>query len=229
MRLAKQHLDIGMFTEVVDQHHAFWEEVVGLRFDMELPLRRGWVQHRFDAHDSVVKVNHWVEPLPDVPPTGYVGLTIARDGGAVWEGEAPEGNRVRLVPKGTDGIVGIGITVSTPDPARMMDFYIGAMEFERVAPQVARCGDTLLFVEKGPGGSETDDFTGSGYRYLTVQIFDADKECQGIIARGGRLARAPADYGKIARVAFVKDPDGNWIEISARASLTGVAVGTEKK
>ena len=147
--------------------------------------------------------------------------------GVGWVGKGRRPGAIPGIP--TDGIVGIGITVSTPDPARMMDFYIGAMEFERVAPQVARCGDTLLFVEKGPGGSETDDFTGSGYRYLTVQIFDADKECQGIIARGGRLARAPADYGKIARVAFVKDPDGNWIEISARASLTGVAVGTEKK
>jgi lactoylglutathione lyase len=25
------------------------------------------------------------------------------------------------------------------------------------------------------------------------------------------------------RFGFVKDPDGNWIEISARASLTGIA------
>jgi lactoylglutathione lyase len=223
MRLAKQHVDIGMFTADIAANRAFWGETVGLRLDMELPLRRGWVQHRFDAHDSVIKVNHYVDPLPQTPLTGYVGLTIARDGGPVWEGTSPEGNRVRLVPKGTDGVVGIGITVATPDPSRMMDFYVGAMEFERVAPQIARCGDTLLFVEQGPGGSETEDFIGAGgYRYLTVQIYDADKETDGIVARGGRLARAPENYGKIARVSFVKDPDGNWIEMSARASLTGV-------
>ena len=231
MKLAKQHVDIGMFTQAIDRHHAFWENEVGLRFDMELPLRKGWVQHRFDAHNSVIKVNHYTDALQKMPLTGYTGLTIARDGGPIWEGHHPDGGRVRLVPKGTDGVVGIGITVSTSDPARMMDFYVGAMEFERVAPQIARCGDTLLFVEKGEGGHETEDFIGPGpcYRYLTVQIYDADKDTDGIISRGGRLARAPTDYGKIARVAFVKDPDGNWIEISARASLTGVAVGVEKK
>ena len=33
------------------------------------------LQHRYDAHDSVIKVNHQREPFPAVPPTGYVGLT----------------------------------------------------------------------------------------------------------------------------------------------------------
>ena len=129
---------------------------------------------------------------------------------------------VRLVPPGTDGVVGIGVTVSTPDPARMMAFYTDALELETVAPNVARCGDSLLFVVEGPGGSETDDFVGPNFRYLTVQIFDADAACDDIVARGGRLARKPVTFGDVARYGFVKDPDGNWIEISARASLTGI-------
>jgi lactoylglutathione lyase len=129
---------------------------------------------------------------------------------------------VRLVPTGTDGVVGIGITVRTPEPARMMAFYLGAMEFDAVGPRTARCGDTLLFVEKGPGGSPGDDFVGPAFRYLTVQIFDADEACRGIVARGGTLARAPVSFGQVARFGFVADPDGNWIEISARASLTGI-------
>lgn len=230
MRLAKQHLDIGMFTKSVERHHDFWESEVGLRFDMELAVSEDWVQHRFDAHNSVIKVNDNRNPMRDWPPTGYVGLTIARDNGPLWEGMHPDGGRVRLVPQGTDGIVGIGITVATPNPARMMDFYIGAMEFERVSENVACCGDTLLFVERGVGGVETDDFKalGAGYRYLTIQIFDADKDTDGILRRGGRLASAPTDYGTIARVSFVKDPDGNWIEVSARASLTGVVPGAVK-
>lgn len=227
MRLAKQHLDIGLFTASIEQHHAFWENEVGLRFDLELPVSEGWGQHRFDAHNSVIKVNDNRNPMREWPPTGYTGLTIARNSGGVWEGQHPDGGRVRLVPKGTDGVVGIGITVTTPNPARMMDFYIGAMEFERVSESVARCGDTLLFVERGAGGVETDDFKalGPGYRYLTIQIFDADEDTNGILRRGGRLAAAPTDYGTIARVSFVKDPDGNWIEVSARASLTGVVPG----
>ena len=90
--------------------------------------------------DSVIKVNHHEDEMPAWPPSGYVGLAIARDGVAPWSGRHPDGGAVRLVPTGTDGIVGIGITVSTPDPARMMAFYVDAMEFEAVAPSVARCG-----------------------------------------------------------------------------------------
>lgn len=219
MKLAKAHLDIGLFTQDIDRQRAFWRDIAGLRLDHELPMAAGWVQHRFDAHDSVVKLNHWMAGLPALPPTGYAALTIARDGAAEWQGHDPDGNRVRLVPPGTDGVSGIGITVTTPDPVRMMAFYLGAMEFEQAGPKVARCGDSLLFVEEGPGGSDGDDFIGRGFRYLTVQIFDADQACADIVARGGRLARAPINFRGVARYGFVKDPDGNWIEISARNSL----------
>ncbi len=222
MRLAKPHLDIGLFTNDIASHRAFWSEVVGLRLDHELDLGNGWVQHRYDAHDSVIKVNHIPAPLTAQPPSGYTGLTLARAGAAVWEGRHPDGDTVRLVPPGTSGNVGIGITVRTPEPTRMMDFYLGPMEFESAGPRSARCGDSLLFVEEGPGGSKTDDFIGPAFRYLTVQIFDADEACDQIVARGGSLGRAPISHGKVARYGFVCDPDGNWIEISARASLTGI-------
>lgn len=223
MRLAKQHLDIGLFTADIAAHGRFWGETVGLRLDHQLPFDDLWVQHRYDAHDSVVKVNHYQHPMPVCPPSGYVGLTIARAGASVWEGRHPGGEIVRLVPPGTDGVVGIGITVRTPEPARMLDFYLGAMEFAAAGPNAARCGDTLLFVEKGPGGIDSEYFIGPNFRYLTVQIFDADAECAAIVARGGRLGRAPVNFGQIARYGFVLDPDGNWIEMSARTSLTGIA------
>lgn len=221
MKLAKPHLDLGMFTRQIGKHREFWGGTVGLRLDHELQLKPGWVQHRFDAHNSVVKVNHWADELPALPPTGYIGLSIARQGTPGWEGRHPDGNWVRLVPPGSDGITRIGITVRTPDPARMMAFYVDAMEFECVAPNVARCGDSLLFVEPGAGGSETEDFIAPGYRYLTVQIFDADQSMRDIAARGGRIAREAVSFKDVARYGFVKDPDGNWIEISARTSLTG--------
>lgn len=223
MKLAKPHLDIGLFTRQIGKHREFWGGNVGLRLDHELELRKGWVQHRFDAHNSVVKVNHWSDDLPPLPPTGYVGLTIARAGHPAWEGRHPDGGVVRTVPPGTDGVTRIGITVRTPDVARMMAFYTQAMEFDRVDDHTARCGDTLLFVERGVGGTETEDFIAPGYRYLTVQIFDADQSMADIVARGGRIAREAVSFGNVARYGFVKDPDGNWIEISARTSLTGIA------
>lgn len=222
MRLAKPHLDIGLFTNDIAAQGSFWSGTVGLTLDHELKLANGWIQHRYDAHDSVIKINHITAPLVNQPRSGYTGLTIARAGAPAWEGRHPDGDTVRLVAPGTDGIVGIGITVCTPDPVRMMDFYLDAMEFEQAGPSIARCGDSLLFVEEGPGGSETDDFIGPAFRYLTVQIFDADEACEQIVARGGRLGRAPVSLGEIARYGFVCDPDGNWIELSARTSLTGI-------
>ncbi len=222
MRLAKPHLDIGLFTNDIDKHRRFWGTEVKLRLDHKLDFGNGTIQHRYDAHDSVIKVNHFPETFSPTPPSGYVGLSIARAGDQVWQGSHPGGERVELVPPGTRGVVGIGVTVQTPAPERMMSFYIDAMEFDYVDKHIARCGDSLLFVERGPGGSVTDDFVGPNFRYLTVQVFDADSACEGIVRRGGRLGRPPLSFAKIARYGFVCDPDGNWIEISARTSLTGI-------
>ena len=52
MRLAKSHLDIGLFTNDITSHRVFWSETVGLRLDHELDFGNGTIQHRYDAHDS---------------------------------------------------------------------------------------------------------------------------------------------------------------------------------
>ena len=222
MKLAKQHLDIGLFTNEIDAHREFWANQVGLRLDHELKLNEGWIQHRFDAHDSVIKINEYRTPLRQQAPSGYRELIIAHDKDTRWEGVHPGGEKVRLVPAGTDGVVGVGITVATPDRDRMMAFYLEAMQFEQADDYIARCGDSLLFVEQGTGGTKTDTFIDANFRYLTVQIYDADQACEEIVARGGSLGQAPVSFGDVARYGFVCDPDGNWIEISARTSLTGI-------
>lgn len=219
MELAKPHLDIGLFTEDIAAHRTFWSDTVGLRLDHELAMDSGWVQHRYDAHGSVIKVNHVTRSLPARPASGYAGLRIA--GEPAWAGCHPGGGAVERVPAGRDGIVGIGITVCTPQPQRLMEFYVDAMEFEEAGANVARCGDSLLFVQQGEGGVSHDDFIAPNFRYLTVQIFDADEACDAVVRRGGRLGRAPVSFRDIARYGFVCDPDGNWIELSARTSLTG--------
>ncbi|TDU25612.1 lactoylglutathione lyase [Panacagrimonas perspica] len=221
MRLAKPHLDLGLFTNGIQEQRAFWTDTVGLRLDHELEMGPGWVQHRFDAWGSVIKVNHRSERLPVLPPSGYVGLSIVTDGPPLSARDA-DGNAVRTVARGTHGLVRIGITVRSPDPDRLTAFYCDVLEFDRVDERTVRAGDTLIFVERGPGGSDTEDFIGPGYRYLTVQIFDADQALREIAARGGRVARQAVSFRDVARYGLVKDPDGNWIEISARASLTGI-------
>lgn len=223
MRLAKPHLDLGLFTNDIVAHRAFWSDTVGLRLDHELDMAPGWVQYRYDAHGSVIKVNHRVDPLVPRPPSGFVGLSIAAPA-ALFAGTHPDGGEVALVAPGSGGVVGIGITVAGPDSQRLLDFYCTALQFDQVAPDAARCGDSLVRFVDGPGGWLCDDVAAAGYRYLTVQVFDADAEMTAIASRGGRIVRDAVSFAGIARYGFVEDPDGNWIEISARTSLTGIAV-----
>ena len=70
-------------------------------------------------------------------------------------------------------------------------------------------------------GEEKAPFEGPGWRYLTFQVFKVDAEHARILARGGREAAPPRTPGTTARISMVKAPDGNWIEISQRASITG--------
>ncbi len=222
IRIAKNHLDIGLFTKDIENHHQFWSETVKLDLDHELKFNRDITQHRYDAHNSVIKVNQHKGALDSKPPSGYCQLTIAKDIIEPMMLKHPGGDAVELVPSGTNGVVGIGITISTQDIDDMMRFYLHVMGFDKVSKNIARCGDSLLFVVKGKPGTHTDSFIGPNFRYLTVQIFDADDECALISKKGGHIAQDPVTIGDIARYGFVTDPDGNWIEISARTSLTGI-------
>jgi lactoylglutathione lyase len=225
VRLAKPHLDIGLFTNDIAAQRAFWSGTVGLRLDHELDMGPGWVQHRFDANGSVVKVNHRSAALPDCPPSGYVGLSIARSAqDEDWVGAHPGGDRVELVAHGSNGVVGIGITLATPDPGRLLDFYCTVLGFDQIGAHSIRCGDSVVFLVEGPGGTDMDDFAAPGFRYITFQVFDADHEMAEVADRGGRIVREALNFAGVARYGFVADPDGNWIEISARTSLTGIAV-----
>jgi len=78
-----------------------------------------------------------------------------------------------------------------------------------------------VFLHEDPEVQPGSSMRGHGYRYLTVQVWDCDAECAGIAARGGVVAMAPRTMGAVARFGFVRDPDGNMLEISQRASLTG--------
>ena len=82
-------------------------------------------------------------------------------------------------------------------------------------------GDTVLIVEPAADAPDDAAFEGKGWRYITFQVFEVDREHAHVLAHGGREARAPVTLGTTARISMVRDPDGNWIELSQRASLTG--------
>ena len=223
MKLAKQHLDVGLFSNKRDEQLAFWQHTVGLTYDHVGKVGGGVQQHRHHMNGSILKMNHARDPLPALAPSGIVGLQIAREGLARPQALAdPDGNKVTLVPEGQDGVQGIAILLKVNDPAAHDRFWTHAMQYEWVGDGRYRCGDSLIVIaERGEVESRGAQWRGPGYRYTTVQVWDCIAEYQGILARGGTSGGEPRMLGETVRYAFVCDPDGNHIEISQRASLTG--------
>ncbi|MDP9238314.1 MAG: VOC family protein [Chloroflexota bacterium] len=222
MNLAKQHIDVGLFTNHTDPMLAFWQNEVGLRFEETLPLGGSVRQHRHAMNGSVFKLNSVRDPMPPSEVCGYRELWIARAGiDAPQSLVDPDGNRVTLVPPGHDGVEGIAVRISVRDDAAMHRFLGTALELERSGPDSYRCGDSLLIFEADPLAATVGRMQARGFRYVTVQVRNVDAEHAGIIERGGAEGRPPLTLGTTARISFVRDPNGNWIEVSQRASLTG--------
>jgi len=223
VKLAKPHLDIGLFSNKRDEQLAFWQRTVGLAYDHVGKLGGGMQQHRHHMNGSILKMNHARDPLPALAPSDIVGLEIAREGLSQPSPLSdPDGNKVTLVPKGHDGVEGIAIHLKVNDPAQHDRFWTHAMQYERVGEGRYRCGDSLIVIAgQGKIDHRGEQWRGPGFRYTTVQVWDCIAEYEGILARGGTSGGTPRVLGETVRYAFVCDPDGNHIEISQRASLTG--------
>ncbi len=236
MQLAKPCLDIGLFTTNKDAMLAFYRDAVGLPYEELLPVGGGVQQHRHALNGSVLKLNHSRDALEASAASGYRQLHIARPGLHTPHQLAdPDGNRIRLVPHGTDDITAIQIDIQVHDLAAHRRFWGELFGAEQLSGDRFRVGTTLLALsggaaaprERGPqatmgaASSATAGMRGPGFRYLTVQVFDVVAEHQAIVAAGAWQGRAPNVLGDVARISFIRDPDGNWIEISQRKSLTG--------
>jgi lactoylglutathione lyase len=229
LRLAKPHLDVGLFTNDRERQLAFWRHEAGLTFDHMAKLGGGVQQHRFLALGSVeatiVKVNDSRDPLPEAPVSGLSELLIARASLTAPRAlRDADGNRMALVPKGYDGIEAAAIRLTVNDIDATAQFYAGLLDFERLGPARLRCGHTLLILERATRRIEPSAYRAKGWRYMTVQVTDCDGVHARVLAGGGSEGRPPSTIGTTARISFVRDPDGTWIEISERASLTGAAL-----
>ena len=88
-------------------------------------------------------------------------------------------------------------------------------------PDRVRCGDSVLLFEERADAPSGFAQAQRGWLYLTVQIRNCDAETERVEAAGGEVALAPMTLGEVARFSMVRDPDGNLLEISQRAQLTG--------
>ena len=225
MQLAKKVIDVGLSTNDLEPMLRFWQEDVGLRFDHVLPVRRGQKQYRHDAQGSVIKLNHHAEPLPEAAPSGYRELIIAREGLQKPRRMVdPDGNRVQLVPPGCDGVTQIAVAVGVRSLSEHRRFYgdiLGFPEQSWSAGAAFRLGDSLIFLDEDRAATTNPIRQARGWRYITLQIADIDAVHDELRSKGVREGLAPITLGDVARISMILDPDGNWIELSRRASIVG--------
>jgi len=235
MELAKNCLDVGLFTNRLDEMKGFYGERLRLPYEELLPLGGGMQQHRYGLLGSVLKINHSRDPLPDRRPGGgYQRLTISDPRTSMpFELTDPDGNSIELVPAGQRGIRQIEIHLGVTSEADFAKFYGEALGGERVDERRYLIGETILSFSHDPASRRADQSASRtaveviasmravGFRYCTIQVKNCDAEHQRLLSMGAWEGAAPVTLGEVARISFIRDPDGNWIEISQRASLTG--------
>ena len=222
MDLAKPHMDVGLFTNRRDAQLDFWQRDAGLAYDHMGKLGGGMQQHRHHANGSIIKVNHARDPLSPAPASGITRVRIAQPGLTVPRPLVdPDGNQVLLVPPGHEGVAGIAIELEVGERDAHDHFWRHVMQFDAPAPGVYLCGDTRILIVGERRVTRCDEWRAPGWRYTTVQIRDCVVAHAGVLARGGEEGRAPVVLGDTVRFSFVRDPDGNFIELSQRASLVG--------
>jgi predicted enzyme related to lactoylglutathione lyase len=55
-----------------------------------------------------------------------------------------------------------------------------------------------------------------GIRYVSVQVRDCGETFKALTSAGASAALAPTNFGTVARICFVRDPNGNFVEVSQR-------------
>jgi catechol 2,3-dioxygenase-like lactoylglutathione lyase family enzyme len=225
MQLAKRVIDIGLSTNNLEPMLQFWQQDAAVRFDHVLPVRRGQKQYRHVEQGSVVKLNHHAGPLPEAAPSGYRELIIAREGVQTPRRMAdPDGNRVQLVPPGHDGVSQIAVAMRVRSLGAHRTFYgdiLGFAEQPWPGGTAFRLGDSLILLTEDPAATFDPVRPARGWRYITLQVADIDAVHAELRSKGVREGLAPVTLGEVARISMILDPDGNWIELSRRASIVG--------
>lgn len=222
MKMAKPHLDVGLMCSDIDASRDFYcEGVVGLPYEELLPLGSGMQQHRLGLHGGVLKLNASRAPFRGGEPSCLRALDIVRAGldGPVRHRD-PDGLPVRLVPPGFDGIETIRVTWASSDPQRLGALLARGLGAEPSGDDRWSVGRTSIALSRETSARHGEQ-RGIGFRYLTVQVFDVHAEHARLVDLGWTEGSAPVRLGDIAAISFVRDPDGVWLEVSQRASLTG--------
>jgi lactoylglutathione lyase len=219
--LAKEALDVGLFTNDLEAHMAFWGEQLRLPYEGRLKLGGGIHQHRYICGESVIKVNASRNPLPGVRRPGLLGLrllTPQADSFATLLD--PDGTKVDVVPCRSGDAIRMGLSLAVCNVAPIAGFLQGVLGAVRAGATTFRIGSTSIELQQTSQPPFWEPLEARGLRYLTVQVRDIDGSHRGALAGGALELRPPVTMGERARISFIADPEGNWIELSQRNDLS---------
>lgn len=229
MELKRPQIDVGLFTNNIDSMKAFYGDNLGLEFESVMPVGGGFKQHRYIANGSIIKLMESRDPLPRRHPGGYETLIIATN--KVSQPEAipdPDGNTIELVPPGRDDVTQIEVRLGVKDVDQFGGFYMKSAGAKSIGGNRYRIGETIFAVfhhplarnqKPAPFASLADvvkSMAALGIRYVTLQVNNCDAAFKEMTSGGATVCAEPSTFNNVVRVAFVRDPDGNFIELAQR-------------
>ena len=139
-----------------------------------------------------------------------------------------DGNNVELVPPGHNGVTQLEVVIGVSNPEMFDAFYEKAAGAQRLGAGRYKVGETMFSVTKDPAAkpATTASFANPqevvkamaalGIRYVTLQVRNCDAVFNAMREGGASETLKPATVGNVLRVSFVRDPDGNFVEIVQR-------------
>ena len=129
----------------------------------------------------------------------------------------------------------LNVGIVTVDFDRMARFYAEFLGFERLPELVFPGSGTvhrfvagssvlrLMVPEQRPecDGASGGFLSATGYRYMTLDVTDIEAAAREAAEYGGTVAFGPAAIRPDVKVAQLRDPDGNWIELLGDSSQDG--------
>ncbi len=145
MELAKRFVDVGIFTNRLDEMRAFYGDRIRLPYEEMLPVGGGVRQYRFGLLGSVLKINHTRDPLPRRVAGGYQKLSISDLRTPMpLPMQDPDGNDIELLPSGNRGVTQIEIHIGVTDEAAFENFYADALQAEKIGAGRFKLGETII-------------------------------------------------------------------------------------
>jgi lactoylglutathione lyase len=157
-----------------------------------------------------------------------VGLTfdhMAKLGGGFQQHRRQQGASIIKVNHTRAPLPDLALHVVANDLNAFSRFYGEHLGLEPDGPSAFRLGRSRIVATQGDA-PRIDGWREKGLRYMTVQIFECDALTAALQQQGVEVGMAPKTVGQV-RYSFIRDPDGNWIELSERGSLTGRPIPAE--